>query len=240
MEMRMNSRGRGGDYTKDRYKWMRKDAQYSNTWIKSQLQAVMTLRLIAAYNQARLNKKNPGTLKNEELLKIAEIAYPEQYKKNPKLAKTRVFRMLKTKEVKEIADISLVKMLMDKGIDKNYLTDMRQKILNGCMADKKYETALKALQGFEEMHNLMSKATFQSTETREEVDYSKFLANKTVKTIEIEGSGIGEVGGIDEKSAENEEKQAISLKQIKNDAHRSDMGEDNVVGNDNIPPTNKP
>ena len=199
----MNSRGQGGDYSKDRYKWMGKDAQYSNTWIKSQLQAVMTLRLIAAYNQARLNKKNPGTLKNEELLKIAQIAYPQQYVNNQELAKKRVVRMLKTKEVKELADLSLVKILIDKGITKDYLTDMRQKILSACIDDKKYETALKALQGFEEMHNLMSKATFQSTETREEVDYSKFLATKTVKTIAVEAT---DNVTISTENIENEEK----------------------------------
>ena len=34
----------------------------------------------------------------------------------------------------------------------------------------------------------MSKATYQSTETREEVDYSKFLATKTVKTIAVEAT----------------------------------------------------
>ena len=197
----MNSRGQGGDYTKFHHKYT--DAQYSNTWIKAQLQAVMTLRLIAAYNQIRLTKKNTGSLKIEDTLTIAKAAYPRQYANNKELARKRVIRMLKTKEVKQLADQSLVQLLMEQGITKGYLTKTRQKILDGCMADKKYETALKALQGFEEMHNLMSKATFQSTETREEVDYSKFLATKTVKTIEVEATDNVTISA---GNLENEEK----------------------------------
>ena len=184
----MNSRGQGGDYNKDRFKWLKPNNQPSGRWIKDQLSRTMTLKLIALYNVARLAQKNSGTLKNEVLYDIAEKVYPQQYEINKELAKKRVFRMLKTKEVKQLADKSLIDMLVEQGITKGYLTETRQKILDGCMADKKYETALKALQGFEEMHNLMSKATYQSTETREEVDYSKFLATKTVKTIAVEAT----------------------------------------------------
>ena len=199
----MNSRGQGGDYNKDRFKWLKPNNQPSGRWIKDQLSRTMTLKLIALYNVARLAQKNSGTLKNEVLYDIAEKVYPQQYEINKELAKKRVFRMLKTKEVKQLADKSLIDMLVEQGITKGYLTETRQKILDGCMADKKYETALKALQGFEEMHNLMSKATFQSTETREEVDYSKFLATKTVKTIEV---GTSDNVTISAGNIENEEK----------------------------------
>ena len=209
---------------------------YNRDWTKKTLMEVATLKLIAAYNQMRLKKKNPGTLKNDQLLELAQVSYPQQYQTNPQLAKKRVVRMLKTKEVKEVADKNLIQMLTEQGITPGYLTKRRKDIMDRAKDAKKLDIELKALEGFENMLKLTAKATFQQTESTD-FDYSKFLANKTtVKTIEIEGSGIGEIGGIDEKSAENEEKQAISPKQIKNDAHRCAVSEDNVPGNDKVCP----
>lgn len=201
LQNKTNRYGGGGNYH-DRQANLYANT-YNRDWVKHQLGAVCTLKLIAAYNEARLSKKNTGTLKNEALYKIAEISYPLQYEKNRDLAKNRVIRMLKTKEVRELADQSLIQMLVEKGIDKNYLTETRKRILEECLGKEKYETALKALQGFEEMHNLMSKATYQSTETREEVDYSKFLATKTVKTIAVEATDNVTISA---GNIENEEK----------------------------------
>lgn len=234
----------GNKYASREYK---QSIDRSKAWIIKTLTEVATYRLIAAYNEARLNKKNRGTLKDEVLNDIARKAYPIQYENNPKLAKNRVHRMLKTKEVKELANLSLVEMLTEKGITPDWLTDRRKDIMDRAKDAKRLDIELKALEGFEEMHQLNTKVTYQQTTTTQDVDYSRFLQAKQAKLIEIEGNGDNEseVKQLSEakdtaENIENEEKQPISVKQLKNEAIRSDMVHDNEQGNDNVPPSNKP
>jgi len=149
------------------------DEGNTKKWVKTEINRFRTKRLIAHYNKKRLDKN--GRLTQLDYQELSKIHRPDKKLNKYSVISTRNFLMLP--EVQKIADSSLIELLEGNNVSREYLINKRKTIIDKGIETNRLDTALKGVEGFENMHG-MTNNNQKTLKITQDLDYDAL--NNTV------------------------------------------------------------